>query len=215
MLKGRRTRIPLRVKLVFTAFMAVLVPVYLHDYGPSNFLYFCDVALMLTLAGAWLENALLLSVAAVGILVAQTLWLVDFALNAAGLRLTGMTDYMFDADKYSLFLRALSLFHGWLPLLLLYLLHRTGYDARALPVWTALATVLVLVSYFCMPAPASSSAPRVVNINYVYGLSDAVPQRWVPAWVWLVGVSLVGFPVVLYVPAHVALSACMPPPKQM
>ena len=31
-----------------------------------------------------------------------------------------MTDYMFDAD-HSLFLRGLSLFHGWLPFLLVYL----------------------------------------------------------------------------------------------
>ena len=35
-------RIPLWLKLAYTAFMAVLVPVYLRNYGPTNFLYFCD-----------------------------------------------------------------------------------------------------------------------------------------------------------------------------
>jgi len=31
-------RIPLAIKLAFTAFMAVLVPVYWNKYGPTNFL---------------------------------------------------------------------------------------------------------------------------------------------------------------------------------
>ena len=34
--------IPLWLKLAYTAFMAVLVPLYLRNYGPTNFLYFCD-----------------------------------------------------------------------------------------------------------------------------------------------------------------------------
>ena len=59
-------RVPLAVKLGYTAFMAVLVPVYWANYGPTNFLYFCDVALFLTLAAVWTESALLASMAAVG-----------------------------------------------------------------------------------------------------------------------------------------------------
>ena len=43
-------RVPLWLKLAYTAFMAILVPVYLYYYGPTNFLYFCDVALFLGLA---------------------------------------------------------------------------------------------------------------------------------------------------------------------
>ena len=54
--------------------MAVLVPVYWYYYGPTNFLYFCDVALFLTLAGLWLESPLLISMCAVGILLPQMLW---------------------------------------------------------------------------------------------------------------------------------------------
>ncbi len=43
-----------------------------------------------------------------------------------------MTDYMFKHEN-SLFLRGLSLFHGWLPFLLVYLVWQLGYDRRALP----------------------------------------------------------------------------------
>ena len=60
-------RIPLWLKLAYTAFMAVLVPVYLHNYGPTNFLYFCDVSLIISLVGIWLESPLLVSTCAVGI----------------------------------------------------------------------------------------------------------------------------------------------------
>ena len=71
-------RLPLWLKLVYTAFMVVLVPVYWYYYGPTNFLYFCDVALILTLVGIWIESPLLISMCAVGILAPQTLWVVDF-----------------------------------------------------------------------------------------------------------------------------------------
>jgi hypothetical protein len=200
--------IPLLVKLAYTAFMAVLVPVYLRKYGPTNFLYFCDVALLLTLAGVWTESALLLSVATVGILVAQIFWLCDFFGRLFGLPMTGMTAYMFDAER-SRFLRGLSLFHGWLPVLLLYLLTCTGYDPRALPVWTAMGTLLVLVCYFLMPRPSAVRGLEPVNINYVYGFSDERPQSWMSERAWLV-VTLVGFPLVLYLPAHALLLWVMP-----
>jgi hypothetical protein len=87
---------------------------------------------------------------AVGILLPQCLWLADFASNLFGIHLLGLTGYMFDA-RLPLFIRGLSLFHGWLPLLLVWLLSRLGYDKRALSVWTGLATGLVLVCYFFTP----------------------------------------------------------------
>ena len=48
-------RVPLAVKLAYSAFMALLLPVYWHYYGPTNFLYFCDIALILILIGIWPE----------------------------------------------------------------------------------------------------------------------------------------------------------------
>jgi len=200
--------VPLPVKLAYSAFMAVLVPVYWHYYGPTNFLYFCDVALIFTLIAIWSENALLISMCAVGILVPQTIWVADFLVNAAGVSLTGMTDYMFDADR-SLFLRLLSLFHGWLPFLLLYLVWKTGYDRRALPSWTALAWLLLLICFFLMPPPTPHPGLTPVNINYVFGLSDHAAQTFMPPVVWLVGL-LVGLPLVVFAPTHVLLGRIMP-----
>src|SRR6187200_185738 len=97
-------RISMWVKLSYTAFMAVLLPVYWHYYGPTNFLYFCDLALLLTLVGIWMESALLLSMCAVGILAVQTIWIGDFIGNFVGYPIVGITDYMFESDR-SLFLR--------------------------------------------------------------------------------------------------------------
>ena len=126
-------KIPLAAKVAGTAFLAVLVPVYLHTYGPTNFLWFCDAALILTVAGMWLESSLLISMCAVGILLPQCVWLADFGGHLLGFHLLGLTGYMFD-HQLPLFTRGLSLFHGWLPILLVWLLFRLGYDRRALTV---------------------------------------------------------------------------------
>jgi hypothetical protein len=171
--------VPLAAKLAVTAFLAVLVPVYVHTYGPTNFLWFCDAALILTVAGMWLENSLLISMCAVGILLPQCVWLADFGGNLLGFHLLGLTGYMFD-HRLPLFTRGLSLFHGWLPILLVWLLFRLGYDKRALWAWTALAAGLVLVCYwFTPPAGAHPADPNIpVNLNYIYGFNDQQPQHW-------------------------------------
>ena len=201
-------RIPLVLKLGYTAFMAVLVPVYWHYYGPTNFLYFCDVAMILTLIAIWPENALLISTCAVGILVPQTIWVVDFLSTAAGFPLTGMTSYMFD-PSHSLFLRLLSLFHGWLPFLLVYLVWRTGYDRRGFWSWTLLSSALLFICFFAMPPPTPDPGLTPVNINYVWGPSDTAAQTWVPPYVWFAAL-LVGLPFIGYAPVHFLLSRFMP-----
>lgn len=205
-----RRRVPLWLKLGYTAFLAVMIPVYWINYGPTNFLYFCDVALLLTLAGVWTGSALLVSLPAVGILLPQTLWCADFAVHLLGGRITGMTDYMFDPTR-SRFLRGLSLFHGWLPILLFLLVRRLGYDRRAFLGWTALSVVLCLVAYFFLPAAGAvltnPHAPR--NINYVFGLDDAAPQHLLPPPVFLVGwlATLTGL---VFAPTHLLLKKFCP-----
>jgi len=201
-------RVPLALKLAYTAYMAVFIPVYWHYYGPTNFLYFCDIALILTLFAIWPENRLLISMCAVGILVPQALWVLDFLAHAAGFSLVGMTGYMFDPNR-SLFLRLLSLFHGWLPFLLLYLVWRVGYDRRAFWSWTALAWVLLLISFFLLPPPTPHPGLAPVNVNYVWGMSDDAAQTWVPAYVWFAG-QLIGLPLLAYAPTHFALARFMP-----
>lgn len=203
-------RVPLAVKLAYTAFMAVLVPYYLKIYGPTNFLYFCDVALFLALVAIWAEWSLPASMAAVGIVLPQLVWVIDVLVELSGHRLTGMTAYMFEATR-PLDVRLLSLFHGWLPFLLLYLVWRLGYDRRALVAWTVLAWALILICYLWMPAPPPpADNPNLpVNIDYVYGLSDDSPQTWLPPLAWLAFI-FVAFPLVLFVPTHLALCRLAP-----
>lgn len=185
--KMPRRRIPLAAKVTGTAFLAVLVPVYLHTYGPANFLWFCDAALILTVAGMWLESPLLISMCSVGILLPQCLWLADFGSGLAGFHLLGLTGYMFD-PHLSIFTRGLSLFHGWLPVLLVWLLFRLGYDKRALFAWTVMAAGLVLVCYlFVPPAGTHLANPNIpINVNYVFGFNNEQPQHWINQNLYLV-----------------------------
>lgn len=202
----RTGRISLPLKLVFTAFMAVLVPLYWTNYGPTNFLYFCDLALFFTLIAVWLESGLFASMAAVGIILPQlVLWCGDFAAHLIGIKFTGMTDYMFDPHR-SLFLRGLSFFHGWLPFLLLFLVARLGYDRRALFAWTGVAWSAMLFSYFFLPGPGTKLANPLapVNVDYVHGFSDTVAQAWMPGWAWLVFL-LLALPALVVFPTHLLL----------
>lgn len=201
-------RVPLPVKIAFSAFMAVLVPVYVYWYGPTNFLYFCDVSLILTLIGIWTESALLISMCAVGLLLPQALWVLDFVARAGGYSLIGMTEYMF-VSEHSFFLRFLSGFHGWLPLLLVFLIWRLGYDPRALFRWSVLAWVLLLLCYFVMPPPIPDPGMTPVNINYVFGPSDTAHQTFVPPLVWLAGL-MIGLPLLAFIPTHFILLRLAP-----
>ena len=206
-----RRRIPLAVKLIYTAFVAVLVPYYWKEYGPTNFLYFCDVALFFALAAIWTESPLLASAPAIGIILPQILWQVDFLGLVLGLPLLGMTDYMFD-QKYSLIARSLSFFHFWLPILLVYLVWRLGYDRRGAILWTGVAWALLLIAYFILPAPpAPESNPNLpVNVNYVYGFSAEAPQSWMPGPLYFC-LLLVALPVLIFLPSHLLLSRFFPP----
>lgn len=197
--------VPLWLKLIYTGFMAVLVPVYLKNYGPANFLYFCDTSLFLAWIALWSEKSLPASMAAVGLLLPQFFWCLDFAAECVGLPLTGLTSYMFDSNR-SLFLRGLSLFHGWLPFLLLYLVLRLGYDSRALIAWTALGWTLCLIAFFWLPpAGAQLADPRLpLNVNLVFGFNDHQPQTWLPAG-WYLLLWMLALFGLAYLPTHLVL----------
>jgi hypothetical protein len=53
--------IPVWIKVVYTLYLCVLVPVYWTHYGPQNFLWFSDIALLTIAAALWLESPLLAS----------------------------------------------------------------------------------------------------------------------------------------------------------
>lgn len=204
--------IPLALKLAYSLFVVVLVPYYWMTYSAWNFLFFCDFALLLGLAALWLESPLLMSLAAVGITLPQLLWVFDLLTGA---RITGMTSYMFNA-KLPIFVRALSSFHGWLPFVLIWGVWRLGYDRRAFIGWTIISTVILLISFLLAPKPpAPAENPDLaVNINYVHGMSYEKTQTVMHPWLWL-GIMIVGFPLVFYLPAHLAFRALIPPPPSV
>lgn len=197
--------IALWIKLLYTAFTAVLVVYYWKEYGPTNFLYFCDVALFLGAASIWTGKPIFASMAAVGILIPQLLWQIDFVGGLFGTSIIGMTQYMFDPG-ISLFARGLSFFHFWLPGALLFVIWKLGYDPRAMLGWTILAWGLMLIAYFFLPAPGDvlRFANQPCNVNFVFGLNDNQPQTMMPPLAWLASL-MIGLPLVCYLPAHLML----------
>jgi len=183
------------LKIVYTLFILVLVPVYWIKYGPGNFLWFSDIALFVTAAALWLENSLLASMMALSVIVLESVWIIDFAIGLiAGHPVIGLSAYMFDS-KISLPVRALSLFHIFMPLVLVWLLHRFGYNPRALIAQTFVAWIVLPASYF-LTTPSQ-------NVNWVYGPASG-PQKWMPAPLYLV-LLMLAFPLVLYLPTHFLL----------
>ena len=205
-------RVPTWVKLAYSAFVVLLVPFYWVTYSPWNFLYFCDLALLITGVAIWIESSLLVSMQAVAITAPQMLWVLDLLCRlVVGVHVTGVTSYMLDSS-IPLFLRGLSLFHGWLPFFLLWLLSRLGYDPRALVRQAVVAIIVLFISYSFAPAPPpSASHPHwAVNINYVYGLDDAHPQTRMAPHLWVL--FLMAFNVIaLYVPTHLVLRRVFDP----
>jgi hypothetical protein len=203
---GIHRRVPTWGKVAYSSFVAIVVPCYWVSYTPWNFLYFCDVALLVTGVAMWIESPLLVSMQAVAITLPQLLWVVDLLCRLLlGVHVTGVTSYMLD-PQIPAFLRGLSSFHGWLPLVLLWLLSRLGYDGRALPLQTMAAVVILLVSYLFAPAPPPpvDHPAWAVNLNYVYGLDDRHPQTWMVPRLWLLCLMASNV-IVVYVPTHYVL----------
>jgi len=207
----RGGRIPPAVKTVYTAFMAVLIPYYWVTYGPVNFLWFCDVALLVTLVALWLENPFLASMQATAILLPQMLWVADFlARLIAGASIIGLADYMFD-PKIPWYVRGLSSFHGWLPLLLAWMVWRLGYDRRAWIAQIVVAWVLLMVCYHYtpLPPPPPEDPNAAVNVNWVFGFGKEEAQTWMDPRLYL-ALLMAFFPVCIYWPTHLALGRLVP-----
>ena len=143
--------IPLGLKIIYTLYVCVLVPIYWRQYGPANFLWFSDIALLALVPALWLENALL-----------------------------------------PFFIRGLSCFHIILPLLVLWTLHRLGYDWRAF-LWQTLVALVVLPLSYLVSNPQE-------NVNWVYGFGQN-PQKILPAPLFVILLMLL-FPLVVYLPTH-------------
>ena len=189
--------IPFWLKATYTAYVAITLPIYFRKYGPGNFLWFSDIALIGTVAALWLESPLLAGMMLIAILLPELLWNISFFAGLlTGRSISGLADYMFDKDL-PLWLRALSLFHIFLPILLLWLIHQLGYDANALFIQTCVAWIVLPLTYW-LTNPAE-------NVNWVHGPAGK-KQAHMPPLLYLALLMLV-FPLLVYFPAHLLLQA--------
>jgi len=188
-------RVPLWLKIVWTIWLLVWAPLYWHQYGAQNFLFFCDIGNVLVGIALWLESALIFSWVACGLLLFQSLYTIDLAAAlVTGWHVIGGTEYMFDPGL-SPAIRLLSLFHVAMPPLLLWAVWQLGYDVRGWKLQTLTAWVIVPVNYFWRPEK---------DVNWARGLFFH-EQHVIPGWAYLL-VYLIVVPACVYYPTHLLLN---------
>ncbi len=200
----RMRRIPTWLKCAVTVLVLLWAGVYWRAHGPQNFLWFCDLANFLIAIALWLESPLLMSSQALSVLLVQILWTFDVAGRALlGSHPIGGTEYMFDS-AIPLPLRLASCFHVAVPPLVVWGLWRLGYDGRAWLLQSAIAWVVLPLSY------ALTTPSR--NINWVFAPFGR-PQTLVEPELYLVALMLV-YPLLVYLPTHLVLRRLFSPARE-
>jgi hypothetical protein len=184
-------RIPRWLKISWTIWVIVWAPIYWRQYGPQNFLYFCDLGNIFIALGLWLESPLIFSWQACGLLLFQTLYTIDLVgAWLTGRHVIGGTEYMFD-PAIPLPVRLLSLFHVVTPPLLLWAVLRLGYDPQGWKLQTLTTCIVVPINHYWRAG---------YDVNWASG-PFARQQHAVPGFVYLAG-YLVVVTACVYFPTH-------------
>ena len=184
---------PLALRLLFWIFVLAWVIVYASYYPLANFLWTCNVGLLLAALGVALgDNRFILSVCLIMVALPDLLWTIDFTTAwLTGEHPLGGTAYMFDS-KIPRLVRLFSLEHFLLTPILIGLLWRQGYEPRALPVTIILVLALYYLTYWL--------ADPATQVNWVWGpfgrQQSIMPQTIYPLFAALV------FSVIFLVPSH-------------
>ena len=161
-------------------------------YGWQNFLWLSDIGLFLSVLGLWLHMPLLISMAVVGVMITELVWNMDYFVELlSGYNLIDLSDYMFDSG-YPMMLRAISLFHVFMPIIWIFYLIRYGYDTRAFWYMTVLYWIILFATYCCTD-PSK-------NINWVF-LPQETSGVWLSQFGWVM-VLFVSFPLFIFLPSH-------------
>lgn len=149
-----------RLRWLALAWLLIYLPSYGTAYGAMNFLFLCNLGVVLTAVGLILGNQLLVSTQALAAPAIGLVWALDAGWHLlTGSFIFGGTAYMWD-PQYPLFTRLLSLYHVLWPLLVLWCVRTKGYDRRSWPTQTALAAAALLASRLL--------TEREVNVNYAF-----------------------------------------------
>jgi hypothetical protein len=197
--------VPLWLKVGYTIWLVSWTALY-SQYAESRqqFLWMCHIGVFVMGAGLWLESPLLMSWQAVSLLLADTLWTLDFACALTiHVHPIGATLYMFKPEMPQI-QRAIALYHVAIPVILIWALWRMGYDRRAF--WAQLLTCWIVfpLAYFF--------GTRQDNINWVYG-PFGNPQDTIPPLAYLF-VAMTIYPIVVYLPSHLAFRLLVRRPRQ-
>ena len=189
-----RMRLPLWLKVIWTAWVIAWVPFYWKQYGAQTFLYFCDLGNFFIAAALWLESPLIFSWQGCGLLFFQTLYTIDLiGAVLTGTHPVGGTEYMFDANV-PLLVRLLSLFHIVMPPLLVWAIWRLGYDPRGWKYQTITTWIVVPVNYCWRPES---------DVNWARGpFFHQIHGSW--SMIYLCA-YLVLVPLLVYWPSHLLL----------
>ncbi|CBV42140.1 hypothetical protein [Halomonas elongata] len=188
----QRGRLPLWLKVAFTLWILFWAPAVATQVGIQNYLWLCNLANFLLLAGLWAESRLIISMQWLATALVGSLWALDAGVAwVSGWHPIGGTEYMFDVNS-PLGVRLLSLYHLILPLVAGVGVARLGYAPRAL-VWQTLLTWLAVPAAFLLTEPWR-------NVNWVHGPFGA-PQNLLDPVVYLIGLML-AWPLLLYLPVH-------------
>jgi hypothetical protein len=127
------------------------------------------------------------------VLLPELVWNAGyFGRLVTGRYMGSLAAYMFDARKPR-YVRALSLFHAWLPPLLLYLVWKLGYQDGA---WIA----TTIVAWIVLPITWLVTERGEESVNWVYG-PPAIAE---PLYLLMV---MLAFPLLVYLPTHLLLRA--------
>ncbi len=196
---ARPARLPPLARALALAWLLVYLPAYALAYGFANFLFLCNLSVILACVGVLAESPLLIGSQAIGVLLVGPVWTLDFGCRLlTGAHLIGGTEYMWD-ERWPLFTRLLSLYHVVLPPALAWAVSRLGHDRRALRLQSAIAVAGVIAGRalgpeaninhaFVDPIVKLSFEPPALHLAIVtgtlvlvvYPLSDLLLRRLTP-----------------------------------
>ena len=192
----QQANFPLWLKIVVTLFYAFISRGTWQQYSAFNFLWFSHIGFMGAVLALWLESRLLSSMMLLNTFVADGVgWTLDLLVAlVSGRHPFGATAYMFD-QRIPILIRLLSLFHVLVPVLLVWMVYKLGYDRRALVAQTLFAWAVLL---FCV-----SFTNPALNLNCVFG-PGTKRQTFMPAWLYFL-ILMIYVPLAFYLPIHLTL----------